>query len=608
MTADRPSYNAAQLTAVRHRDGPMLVIAGPGSGKTAVITGRTCQLIQEGVSPSSILVVTFTRAAAAEMKERFLQMQGSDATQVTFGTFHSIFYGMLRTCHGRMRILEEQEQKELVRGIIREVYPDAEQEADLPSQVIREISRFKGLDAEIGKYYASSLPQDIFRRVYNSYEDWKGQEGLMDFDDIVLRCRQMLRADPRILEGWQRRFLYILVDEFQDISPLQYDILRMLSAPQDNLFIVGDDDQSIYRFRGASPGIMLRFPKDYPAAEVVTLEENYRSTPEVLSAAGKLIRHNAARFRKKIFTQNRPGGDVRLETFRNPREECIYLAETIRAQAEAGVPYEETAVLVRTNSGCREAVEQLMAYQIPFHVRDMIPCIYDHWIAADLFAYIELGRGRRDRELFLRIGNRPNRYLSRKSFDAPVVPFDSLYRRYEDKSWMQERLAAFEEDLQMIGSLPPYGAICYIRRETGYDGFLKEYALHRGIPAEELTGIADELAESARNYTTWEAWQTFISAYREKLLRSRRAAEQKNGVTIATLHASKGTEYDSVFILDVNEGVIPWHKAVLDEDLEEERRMLYVGMTRARKQLRLLAVRERYEKRMELSRFIRDMT
>ena len=173
---------------------------------------------------------------------------------------------------------------------------------------------------------------------------------------------------------------------------------------------------------------------------------------------------------------------------------------------------------------------------------------------------------------------------------------------------MQERLAAFEEDLQMIGSLPPYGAICYIRRETGYDGFLKEYALHRGIPAEELTGIADELAESARNYTTWEAWQTFISAYREKLLRSRRAAEQKNGVTIATLHASKGTEYDSVFILDVNEGVIPWHKAVLDEDLEEERRMLYVGMTRARKQLRLFAVRERYEKRMELSRFIRDMT
>ena len=502
----------------------------------------------------------------------------------------------------------EQEQKELVRNIIREEYPDAEQEGDLPSQVIREISRFKGLDADIGKYYASALPQDVFRRVYDSYEGWKAQQGLMDFDDIVLRCRQMLRTDPRILEGWQRRFRYILVDEFQDISPMQYEILRMLAAPQDNLFIVGDDDQSIYRFRGASPGIMLRFPKDYPSAEVVTLDQNYRSTPEVLSAAGKLIRHNTRRYRKSIFTQNRPGSDVNLMQFRNPREECIFLAESIRAQADAGEPYEETAVLVRTNAGCREAVEQLMAYQIPFHVRDMIPCIYDHWIAADLFAYIELGRGRRERDLFLRVGNRPNRYLQRKAFESPVVPFDSLYRWYEDKSWMCERLAAFEEDLQMIGSLPPYGAICYIRRETGYDGFLREYAARRGIPEDELAAVADELAESARNYPTWEAWQTFISEYREKLLRSRNAAEQKNGVTVATLHAAKGTEYDNVYILDVNEGVIPWHKAVLDEDLEEERRMLYVGMTRARKQLRLFAVRERYEKRMELSRFIKEMT
>ena len=607
MAAGKPTYNAAQRQAVLHRDGPMLVIAGPGSGKTAVITGRTCQLIRGGVSPSSILVVTFTRAAAAEMKERFLQMTGESATAVTFGTFHSVFYGMLRTQRGRMQVLPEQEKAELIRELIREIYPEAEQEADLPSQVIREISSFKGLDTDIGKYYAVSLPQEIFRKIFQAYEDWKRQRERIDFDDIILLCRQMLLDSPDILNAWQKKFAYILVDEFQDISPMQYKVMRMLAAPQDNLFIVGDDDQSIYRFRGASPGIMLRFPKDYPSAVVVTLEENYRSTPEILSAAGKLIRHNSRRYRKSIYTSAPPGEEVRLEQFRDPRQECRYMAEMIRGQREEGIPYRETAVLVRTNALCREAVEQLMAYQIPFRVRDAVPCIYDHWIAGDLAAYLDLAAGSRARSLFLRIGNRPNRYLSRQALSEPEITFDRLYDFYADRGWMQERLAAMEEDLQHLAALPPYGAVSYIRREIGYDGFLSDYAERRNIGPEELLETADELMESARNYRTWEAWKAFIEEYREKLRQSRRMDRNTDGVTVSTLHAAKGMEYDAVYILDVNEGIIPWRKAVLDEDLEEERRMLYVGMTRARKRLRLYAVRERYEKPVQLSRFIKDM-
>ena len=608
MTADW-NYNDSQLEAVRHKDGPMLVIAGPGSGKTAVITGRTCRLIREGVSPSSILVVTFTRAAAAEMKERFLQMAGTASAGVTFGTFHSVFYGMLRTQHSRMQVLPEEEKAVLIREILRELSPDAEQEAELPVQVIREISLCKGLGTEPEKYYPAALPQDLFRQVLEAYEERKRQAGKIDFDDIILLCRKMLTARPDIRSAWQKKFAYILVDEFQDISPMQYSVIRMLAAPQNNLFIVGDDDQSIYRFRGASPGIMLRFPKDYPAAQVVTLEENYRSTPEILSAAGRLIRRNSRRYRKNIFSNVPHGEPVRLEQFANPRQECRYLAERIRRQVSEGIPYRETAVLVRTNAGCREAAEQLMAFQIPFRVRENIPCLFDHWIARDLFAYLELGHGDRSRSRFLQIANRPNRYLSRQAFGDREVSFDSLYRWYEDREWMADRLAAMEEDLKMIGSLDPGGAVRYIRRAVGYDSFLSEYAGRRGIAEEELFEIADELTESAGNHRTWAEWQSFMAAYREKLRHSR-SAETQNAdmVTLSTLHAAKGTEYDAVYILDVNEGVIPWHRAVLEEDLEEERRMLYVGMTRARRRLLLLAVRERYEKPRELSRFIREMT
>lgn len=608
MTAER-QYNGPQLRAVRHRDGPMLVIAGPGSGKTAVITGRTCQLIREGVSPSSILVVTFTRAAAAEMKGRFLQMAGPEAGGVTFGTFHSVFYGMLRTQHSRMQVLPEQDKTTMIREILRETAPDGEQEADLPAQVIREISLYRGLDTDPDKYYPAVLPQDQFRRTVEAYDSRKRQMGMIDFDDIIILCRNMLRDRADVREAWQKKFAYILVDEFQDISPMQYKVVRMLASPQDNLFIVGDDDQSIYRFRGASPGIMLRFPEDYPQAEVVALEENYRSTPEILSAAGRLIRHNSRRYRKQIYT-NRPHGEaVKLEQFADPRQECVYLAETIRRQASEGIPYGETAVLSRTNAGLREAAEQLMAYQIPFRVREGIPCVYDHWIAGDLCAYLELGSGSRQRSLFLQVANRPNRYLSRDAFSEKTISFDSLFRWYEDRTWMAERIAALEEDLEMIGSLDPGGAVRYIRRAVGYDDFLSDYASRRGIAPEELFEIADELEESAKNHRTWAEWQRFMDVFREKLQQSRRPDVRGDDmVTLSTLHAAKGTEYDAVYILDVNEGVIPWHRAVLDEDLEEERRMLYVGMTRARRRLRLFAVRKRYEKRQELSGFIREMS
>jgi DNA helicase-2/ATP-dependent DNA helicase PcrA len=601
-------FNEAQQRAVQHRDGPMMVLAGPGSGKTAVVTGRTCRLIEEGISPSSILVVTFTRAAAAEMKERFLRQRGEASTAVTFGTFHGVFFGILRHTYSISggTVIGEQQKLSLLKELLQQLYPGAEQEADLPSQVGREISQIKGSGLSPENYYSGVLPQEVFRKVYASYEKWKQENRRMDFDDIIVRCWRLLSGRPELCRAWQNKFRYLLVDEFQDISPMQYKIVKLLAQPRNNLFIVGDDDQSIYRFRGANPELMLRFPKEFPGCQTVTLDRNYRSTPEILETAGKLIAVNRKRFPKTIHAVRGHGEPVRLEIFSNPRKECIHLAREIRREKESGTDFDKIAVLVRTNSGCREAVEQMMAWQIPFSVREMLPCIYDHWIAQTLFAYMRLGAGSRKRTDFLRIYNRPNRYFSRDAFLAPEISFDSLFRYYQDKAWMMKRAAKLEDDIHVLGRLAPYGQVIYIRREIGLDDYVKEYAGERGIPEEELLQVLDELSESARNYPTWDAWQKGIEEYREKLQAQGQKGKEASGVCLSTLHAAKGMEYDSVYILDVNEGVIPYHKAVLDADLEEERRMLYVGMTRARLRLHLYAVRERYEKKADLSRFLRE--
>jgi DNA helicase-2/ATP-dependent DNA helicase PcrA len=601
-------FNEAQQRAVQHRDGPMMVLAGPGSGKTAVVTGRTCRLIEEGISPSSILVVTFTRAAAAEMKERFLRQRGEASTAVTFGTFHGVFFGILRHTYSISggTVIGEQQKLSLLKELLQQLYPGAEQEADLPSQVGREISQIKGSGLSPENYYSGVLPQEVFRKVYASYEKWKQENRRMDFDDIIVRCWRLLSGRPELCRAWQNKFRYLLVDEFQDISPMQYKIVKLLAQPRNNLFIVGDDDQSIYRFRGANPELMLRFPKEFPGCQTVTLDRNYRSTLEILETAGKLIAVNRKRFPKTIHAVRGHGEPVRLEIFSNPRKECIHLAREIRREKESGTDFDKIAVLVRTNSGCREAVEQMMAWQIPFSVREMLPCIYDHWIAQTLFAYMRLGAGSRKRTDFLRIYNRPNRYFSRDAFLAPEISFDSLFRYYQDKAWMMKRAAKLEDDIHVLGRLAPYGQVIYIRREIGLDDYVKEYAGERGIPEEELLQVLDELSESARNYPTWDAWQKGIEEYREKLQAQGQKGKEASGVCLSTLHAAKGMEYDSVYILDVNEGVIPYHKAVLDADLEEERRMLYVGMTRARLRLHLYAVRERYEKKADLSRFLRE--
>lgn len=588
----------------------MMVLAGPGSGKTAVITGRTCRLVERGVPAEAILVVTFTKAAAREMKERYLKRMNRPSTRVTFGTFHGVFYGILRNAYrlSGQNILSEEQKLRLLRELVHTYCRDAEEEEELIANLNREIGTVKNNRIELEHFYSTACPEEVFRTIYRAYEKWKRDSRKLDFDDIMVWCYELFRKHPEILALWQKKFQYILIDEFQDINPIQYDIVRMLAKPQDNLFIVGDDDQSIYRFRGARPEIMLHFPEDYPNAETVTLDINYRSSGAIVRQAGKLIANNEKRFPKNIKASHGQGEAVALREYETVKDELQDVTDGIRACVSEGTPYEEIALLFRTNAGSRMAVEQLIADNIPFQMRDRLPNLYDHWISRDILTYLRIGLGSRRRADFLQICNRPNRYLARDAFEAAQVSFEALYEYYEGKDWMCRRIEKLEQDLQLLGRMTPFGAVNYIRFAMGYEEYLKEYASYRRMKPEEFLERLDELQELSRGYRTAEDWFRHIEEYRETLAEeAKKNQQEKSGVTISTLHSVKGLEYDCVYILDVNEGVMPYQKAVLEEDIEEERRMFYVGMTRARKKLTLCSVKERFDKKTEPSRFLEEI-
>lgn len=598
-----------------HNQGPMMLLAGPGSGKTTTMTKRVVSLLENyHVNPANILVVTFTKAAAREMKERFEKLcMDSGITQnykqVTFGTFHGVFYGILRHAYrltGK-NIISEEQKFDMLRELAYRQRIEIEDEKEFFEGLVQEISEVKNSRIPLEHYYSKNCPDEVFRKIYTSYVTICRQSRLLDFDDMLLYCYDLLTQRPDILAGWQKKFQYILVDEFQDINKLQYDIVKMLAAPENNLFIVGDDDQSIYAFRGAKPEIMMNFPKDFPSVQTELLPVNYRSTGEIVEAAGKVIAWNKRRFQKKIHTDNEKGTPPLVKAFQNGKEEELYLKDCIVKAHEQGCPYEEMAVLYRTNSGARFLVETLMEYQIPFQMRDVLPNLYDHWIARNFISYMKLATGDRSRKEFLQVMNRPNRYISREVLDEPQVSFESLRWHYEEKEWMLDRIDKFEEDLNLLKNMTPYAAINYIRHGIGYEEYLRTYALFRKLKIEDMHEILDELADSAKGYQTFGEWFIHIAKYTDKLKeQARTKISEKKGVVISTFHSIKGLEFNQVFLMDVNEGTIPYRKAVTESNIEEERRLFYVGMTRARKELNLFYIKERHEKCMMPSRFLME--
>lgn len=600
----------AQKNAVIHKDGPMMVLAGPGSGKTLVITKRIQYLIGHyHIPPQKILVVTFTKAAAVEMKERFWRLAG-ETLPVSFGTFHSVFFTILKHAyHYRAdNILPETKKYDFLREILYDRHFEVEDEGDFLRSLIGEISLVKGQMLELSYYHSACCGDEVFREIYECYEEKLHQNRWIDFDDILVYTYELLKEREDIRAAWQQKFAYILIDEFQDINRIQYEIVKMLAGDTQNLFVVGDDDQSIYRFRGAKPEIMLGFSKDFPKAEQVILNTNYRSGEPIVETAERIISGNQKRFEKQMRSQKGKYGSVEIKRFETQREENRYIVHVIREEMEKKTDLSQIAILCRTNQGPRQLVGALMAYNIPFYMQDVVPNLFEHWIARNMIDYMKLALGDRRRSTFLRVMNRPKRYIGTEYLTQSEVSFEDLLEKVKDKPWLYEYVENMKEDLRILKSMTPMMAIIYIRKTVGYNAYLSEYARFRRIREEEFTQVLEEVQESARGFDTYEEWFDYIRDYTQELKQqSKKNREEKNGIVISTMHGAKGLEFDRVFLPDINEEVIPHKKSIKEEDIEEERRLFYVAATRAKKYLHIFSTKSLYNKESVSSRFITEI-
>ncbi len=611
--------NRGQDEAIKHGNGPCMVLAPPGSGKTLIVTERTRYLIEEsGVRPDQILVITFTRYAAREMKERFERLTAGKNYPVTFGTFHSIFYGILKCAYGigANNLMSEKESSVLLQEVLDqtdiESTPEVEDEEELVRGLLREVGMVKNGLCHLKDFHSKYLAQDEFAEVFRSYEHQKKELKKFDFDDMLVQCYALFRKKPEILQGWQKRFQYILIDEFQDINRVQYEVIRMLAAPRYNLFVVGDDDQSIYGFRGAKPELMLYMKQEFPSLRTISLTVNYRSTEFITGAAARVILHNDTRFYKRVQSFRGRGQNVHVQEVLDEQEEAQYVTEEIQKKLDQGIKPGEIAVLFRAAVQARMISEILSEHRIPFEMRDYVTNFYRHFIVKDMMAYLQLAAGKRDRSLFLTICNRPLRYLARNSMENRQVNFEDLRKFYCDKDWMLDIIDQFDVDVRMMKNMAPYAAIQYIRKKIGYDDFLKEYAEKHQISWKQLMDVMAELEERSKNFKSYDEWEIHIAKYTQELEEQQAKArkikgERENKVQLMTIHSAKGLEFEDVFVIHANEGEIPHQKAEKKDEIEEERRLFYVALTRAKNNLCISYITQKNGNRIKPSRFVEEL-
>ena len=604
-------FNEAQAQAIQHTDGPCLVLAGPGSGKTLTIVNRVKYLIEkQKVRPEEILVVTFTRFAAAEMKSRLCLVMGKRDLPVTVGTFHGIYYGILKWAYrmNQENILSETEKYQILRGVINKERMEIFDEEDFIQDIVAEIGKVKNNRIPLEEFVSEKCSADVFRNIYRNYERHRKELKKIDFDDMLVLCYELFRSRPDVLAQWQKKFRYVLIDEFQDINRIQYDVIRMLAQPENNLFVVGDDDQAIYGFRGADSELMLGFGKDFPDAKQILLGMNYRSTANIVQNSLKLIENNVERYSKKLEANREGGSCLHIQEVKDPVEEAEYVLEEIQKCKENGIKEEEIAILFRVHTDARAVVEAMVERKIPFQMKEHLPNIYEHFIAKDIMAYFRLATGKRRRQDFLQVMNRPKRYLGRDSVSGSQVSFEDMRKFYCDKDWMIDRIDQFEWDVKMLMKMAPYAAIQYIRKRIGYDDFLKEYAFTHQINRSDLNEVLAEIEEAAKAFSSVEEWFAHVEEYTETLkVKEKERNRPRPGVRLMTIHASKGLEFKQVFLIAANEGRIPYQKAKTDKEIEEERRLFYVAMTRAKDFLKICYVKIKNGKEVTPSRFVDEL-
>lgn len=595
--------NDAQRKAVTYGEGPLLVLAGPGSGKTTVVIQRILYLLErKKIPPEKILVLTFTKEAALSMQNRFCKQAGSVADAnipVSFGTFHSVFYHILRKSHALQsnQILSAAQKEKLLLPIIRKYCQEPEvlrDESGAGRELLGAISYYKNTgNKETAKKKVSSCLQKSFENILKEYERARQSIGGMDFDDMVYECGRLLEKEKNLRNLWQERYDYILIDEFQDINPSQYKVITLLAKPPYSLFAVGDDDQSIYGFRGTDFSCLKRFEEDYQAARLL-LNLNYRSGQRIVEASLKVIAENKNRYPKSLYAyqKEKEAPVVQICHFETQEEQYCHVADRLEQECKEG----SCAVLFRTNMQLQRFAVTLDKRDISYFMKEKSTSIYEHFVVKDVMAYLQLASGEWSREAFLRIMNKPGRYISRETAGEGLGSMEQMLKRLKDnekqspgacKTREVRVLEKLQTQLDYIGRLPVYLGVQYIRRGLGYDTYLKQLSGSRPEKYEEWQEILDWLGEEAVNYESFEKWQEAQKGYTQGLPRKQNHNAQALTIWLMTVHGAKGLEFDKVFIPDCNEGIYP-HGHLCDvEECEEERRIFYVAMTRAKENLEL---------------------
>lgn len=595
-------------------DGPAMVLAGPGSGKTTVITHRIKNLIEKAeVRPENILVVTFTKAAAISMQKRFSTlMNGGKGQLVTFGTFHSVFYKILRKSrrYEATEILSERQKTDYIREIIGRYGISSNDISELSQNIINDIGNIKGNMLNAQQYEPSCCKKEDFIKVYNAYNLELKKDGKMDFDDILRECYLLLCENHTILEQWRELYKYILIDEFQDINRIQMNIIELLASPLNNIFVVGDDDQSIYGFRGARPEIMIEFKDYYPEAELIVLDVNYRSTQSIINVAGRVIENNKNRLDKCAHANNDKDFQPDIRKFRNQVEELKFVVSKIKEYENQGISLSEMAILVRNNSQIQEISSFLKNRKIEAESGKHRSNVYNGMVAKDILSYVR-GALKFDGTYFnedlIYVLNKPQRYISRQVVLSVNMNISAVRRIYS-----KNNIDSFLFHIEMIRKLPPQAALSYIRKGAGYDEYLRLYAIENNIPMSGLLKQLEQLVQECSKFNTLEQWINSIDSAQNsegQNFGKKSSGEDgtNNRINIMTMHGSKGLEFKAVFIVDANQGIIPTSKALRERDFEEERRLFYVAITRAIDYLNIYAVEERLGCPIEVSMFVEEM-
>lgn len=599
-------FTEAQKRAIESKARAVLVVAGPGSGKTTVLTERLVYLLKNGAEAKSCLLLSFTRASSKEMALRFAK-RGIAGNSPHFSTIHALCLSLLREVRdiereGLVNLYEKMDWLSayfLEKGIARE------EVEELLLNYGNQISYFKSITEEERMHFLREEKNEDFLPLFQYYEKMRKLRGKLDFEDLLIEVLLELQKNTRIADSWKSRFSYILVDEFQDLSLIQYAILKALSEKGASLFVVGDEDQSIYGFRGASPDILFRFAGDFPDCERIFLADNFRSKEEIVLLSRRLIGKNKKRFQKPLSGRRGRGGKAKYFLLETGVEEAVLLAEHVESLLREGCPPEEIAVLCRSKMQITPLLPGFMERGIPIVVVEELSNVFQHFIGKDILAYLRLAKNKESSQELVQILSKPYRGLRREKILHKDSGLSDLKRAAKTLK-EREETEKLEKHLEALSKLNPKEAILFIRKEIGYEKYLEDFAKKKNKDFTEWWESLEEITAMSEGYPDLDAFFRFVTEFNRRAL-ERRKPEEEKGIRFMTYHSAKGLEFDEVFLPDCIEGIIPDGRAKKPEEIEEERRSFYVALTRARKGIHIYVTKTRYSKKVYPSRFIPEL-